>query len=561
MKRRMLLSLMLLYLVIAATSGIAATKSLPAAAPPKPDMVQLTVTQGDSLYNICGQYLDSANRWQEIARINRLQDPHRLQPGLKIWAPVAYLKSTPVAGSVIFVQGDAKARIGGQGDWINLKTGDLIPPKSQLKTGDESALEVVYDDGGAFLLRSNTDLGVMNSQKTVTSDMLRDLFLNVGRVISNVREATGKASRYRVHTPGAIASVRGTDFRVAVDELEKTFTEVMENLVSVSAADKSVELAGGEGTVVKKGEPPLPPRRLPAPPDPVDLKTIYNTEPTISFTMIEGATAYRIMVAKDRQGKHLVREKIIKPQDAFRIAGPADGDYYLSAQSIDAIGLEGIPSLAQPFTIRLNPLPPFIQSPRAGAKIKGNAASFEWLSVGDAMRYHVQIGEDREFTKPAVDKNDLTRLSFKADTLAHKPQYFRISSIAKDGYQGAWSDPLPFELVPMPPIPAAEPPAVSKDEINLRARSAGEGFVYHFQIARDDQFKEMYLDRKEDKPEITIKKPKEAGKYYVRMAAIDRDGDTGEFSAPQSFEIKQRLPYEWFGGGLGLLIILLLAIH
>lgn len=560
MKRWMLLSLMVFYLVIASTSGVAATKSMPAAVPAKPELVQLTVTKGDSLYNICGQYLDSANRWKEIARINRLKNPHRLNPGLKIWVPAAYLKSEPVAGNVTFVQGDAKARIGGQGDWINLKIGDLIPPKSQLKTGDESALEVAYEDGSAFLLRSNSDIGVMNSQKTVTSDMLRDLFLNIGRVISNVREATGKASRYRVHTPGAIASVRGTDFRVAVDELEKTYTEVMENRVSVSAADKIVELAGGEGTMVKKGEPPLPPRKLSAPPDPVDLKPIYNTEPTISFSVIEGATAYRIMAAKDRQGKHLAQEAVIKPQDTFRIAGLADGDYYLSASSIDAIGLEGIPSLARPFTIRLNPLPPFIQSPRAGAKIKGNAVSFEWLSVSDAMRYHIQISENREFTKPAVDKNDLTGLNFNADTLAHKPQYFRISSIAKDGYQGAWSDPLPFELVPMPPIPVTEPPAVSKDEINLRARSAGEGFVYHFQIARDGQFKEIYIDRKEDKPEITIKKPKEAGNYYVRMAAIDRDGDTGGFSAPQSFEIKQRFPYEWLGGGLGLLLILLLAI-
>jgi hypothetical protein len=540
----------------------AETKVRPTVKPSsKVDLVQLSVAKGDYLINICKQYLDTENRWKEVARINHLKDPRRLQPGVKIMVPAAYLKGMPVDGRVTFVQGEARAQIGGRRTWTTLKMGDPIPPGSQLKTGSESALEVTYEDGSVFFLRSDTEVGVLKAQKTLTLHQLRDFYLGTGRMVSKVREATGEASRFKIHSPSAVASVRGTEFRVAVDDAQKTFTEVMESRVTVAAANKSVELTRGEGTVVKKGQPPLPPRKLLEPPSPLDLKTIYNKAPAIAFTPVDNAQAYRIMVANDKEGKHLLREKIIKPRETFEIAGSADGAYHLLTLSIDPIGLEGIPSAAYPFKIRVNPLPPITQSPRESAKIKGKTATFAWLSVSDAVRYHVQISEDREFSKLSVNKADLTGTTFKADTLEYKPYFFRISSIAKDGYQGAWSDPLPFTLTPLPPTPTVDQPVVSKEEINLRSRSVGEGYTYHFQIAKDNQFKDILIDQKLNKPEITAKKPKDAGTYFVRTAAIDREGDAGEFSAPQSFEIEAGFPYAYLGGGLGVAILLLILAH
>ena len=561
MKKRWIILIGFFFLIAQPFFCAAVTKAASAKPSPKKDMIRITVAKGDCLINLCKQYLDSENRWKEIARINRLNNPHKLNLGDRIMVPVAYLKGMPLEGNVTFVQGEAKAQMGGQGGWASLKVGDMIPPKSNLKTGNESALEVKYKDGSVFFLRSDTEVKILQARKTLTSHLFHDLLLNTGRLISKVKEATGEASRFKVHTPAAIASVRGTEFRVAVDETQKTFAEVMESRITVDAANKIVELAQGEGTMVKKGDPPLPPQKLLPPPSPVDLKPIYNTAPAIAFVRIDGAQAYRVMAAKDQQGKQLLRERIIKPGEIFKIAGLADGAYYLLTQSIDPIGLEGAPSAAYPFSIRVNPLPPITQSPRDGAKVKGKTSTFEWLSVSDAVRYHVQIGADREFQEIILDKADLTGLTFKADGLEYKPYYFRIRSIAKDEYQGAWSDPLSFTLAPLPPTPSVDQPAISKDDINLRSRSVGEGFIYHFQIAKDNQFQEVLIDQKVDKPEITAKKPKDAGTYFVRTAAIDRDGDAGAFSTPQSFEIKERFPYEWVGGGVGLIILFLLIAH
>ena len=522
------------------------------------DLIQIIVIKGDSLINICNQYLDSENHWKEIARINRLPDPDKIEPGTKIFFPLAYLKGTPLEGKVTSIQGAATVQMGGQGAWISLKLGDSVSQKSNLKTGPDSALIITFEDGSSFFLRSDTEMGIMKARWIIDAGLLRELYLGAGRVLTRVKEATGEIPRFKIHTPSAIASVRGTEFWVAVDETQKTYVAVLESVVSVNAGNKSVDVARGEGTVVKKGEAPLPPKKLLGPPSPVDLKTIYNTAPTIAFTGIEGAQAYRIMMAKDPLGKQLVREKVIKTNEEFNTAGLADGAYYLMTQSIDPIGLEGLSSDAYPFTIRVNPLPPMTQTPRDGAKLKGKSAEFDWLSVSDAVRYHLQVAEDREFRTIVLDQTDVTGSNFKTGSLEYKPYYFRISSIAKDEYQGAWSDSLNFTLTPLPPTPAMDQPAVSKDEIILKSRNLGEGFTYHFQIAKDNLFKEILVDRKMDKPEITIKKPTEPGIYSVRIAAIDRDGDAGEFSAPQSFEIKEGFPYGWVGGGLGILMMFLL---
>jgi hypothetical protein len=46
-------------------------------------------------------------------------------------------------------------------------------------------------------------------------------------------------------------------------------------------------------------------------------------------------------------------------------------------------------------------------------------------------------------------------------------------------------------------------------------------------------------ERKVDRPEIVLPRPEEPGVYYVRTSTIDPTGYEGEFSVPQSFEIKR----------------------
>jgi hypothetical protein len=191
------------------------------------------------------------NQGSEISRLNFPNNHQKLAGIATTRIPSVSKKGIPLKGYVVFVQGEVKARIGGKGRWIPLRIGDAVPPQSDLKTGEESTLEVKYEDGSSFLLRSDTQVKIIQTWKTANSRLLRDFFLSAGRFIAKVREATGQTLRFRVHTPSAIASVRGTEFRVSVDQKQKTFVEVLKRRVTVDTAQKSIDLVQGEGAMVK----------------------------------------------------------------------------------------------------------------------------------------------------------------------------------------------------------------------------------------------------------------------------------------------------------------------
>jgi hypothetical protein len=168
----------------------------------------------------------------------------------------------------------------------------------------------------------------------------------------------------------------------------------------------------------------------------------------------------------------------------------------------------------------------------------------------------LQVAEDRQFNHIIEDQADINDNSIQTKNLDFKTYYFRISSIAADGYQGIWSDILSFNIIPPPPAPPVEAPQIEEKTIRIRWRDLGEGITYHFQMAKDDAFNEILVNEKLTKPEIALEKPADAGKYYVRTSGIDTEGYEGVFSEPQIFEVKSN--YLYLPAGMMVLIILVL---
>ncbi|MBE0558470.1 MAG: FecR domain-containing protein [Proteobacteria bacterium] len=501
--------------------------------------VELRVVKNDSLIRICKKYLDDPSRWPEIGRINRLRDFDLIHTGQVLILPVRLLKGVPVDGRVLFVKGDVTLRAAGGKSWMPLRQSDLIRQGSLIRTGRESAVEIVFDDGTSFFQRSDTTLGLDVTQRKGDSHIIQRLILSAGRVLAKVRRATGQDSRIEIQTPSATAVARGTDFRVSVDAMEATTSEVLQGSVDVEALKMVVVVNAGEGTLVTKGAAPLKPRRLLPPPLPVDPKPLYRQAPfRLAFDRVEGAVSYRLQLSTDPEGKDVIREEVIGPGEPLDVAGIDDGVYYLRGRSIDGIGLEGLPLAPQPIRVRINPLPPFIQEPADGAQFKGKAVSFRWMKVRDAVGYQLQISPDREFRDAAVTTADEGAVSHGHAFAAFGSYHFRIRSLAKDGYEGIWSDAIAFTLVPPPPSPVMEKPALADKELRIRWRDQGEKMSYRCQVARDEGFQNLLLERRVDRPEIVLPRPEEPGVYYVRTSTIDPTGYEGGFSLSQSFEIR-----------------------
>ncbi len=520
--------------------------------------VEILVVQGDTLINICRDYLDDIEEWPEVAAINGLRNPNFILPGQRITIPSHLLKGVPAEGRVTFVQGIAEIQDPVSEAWRPLRPGDVVRERDRLRTGPESGLELTFDDGSTFFLRSDAVLGLTKVRKRGLVEMIQDLFLETGRIISHIKRSTGRQPRFRIRTPSAIAAARGTDFRVALDRRENTRVEVLHGTVSAQARKRKVLLDEGEGTLIRRGQEPIPARPLLVPPGLRDPEPLYRRLPlSLRFSAVDGASAFIAALARDPEGKQLIREWTLKPDEGLTIDALADGSYFLQLRSVDRLGLEGPSSEAYPIRVRTNPIPPFVQNPVDGQEYKTVTMDFQWLKVPDAVQYQFQLAEDPAFTTLVDEQHALAGTAYRKKGLPPRSYAFRIRSVAEDGYIGIWSDPIRFSLLPPPPTPASEPPKVSRKEIHLRWKQVGEGFMYRFQMSMDPDFEEVLVDERVADAQITLKKPKKPGTYYVRVSAINQEGFEGNPSTPQSFKIKRSLwGYVLTGLTVGVILII-----
>ncbi|MHC1742583.1 MAG: FecR domain-containing protein [Syntrophobacteraceae bacterium] len=520
--------------------------------------VEILVIRGDTLINICKDYLDDIEEWPEVAAINGLKNPNFILPGQRITIPANLLKGIPAEGKVIFVQGVAEIQDHIGQTWRAARPGDVVREQDVVRTGAESGLEIAFDDGSSFFLRSEATLGLTKVRKRGLTEMIHEMFLEAGRIISHIKKTTGREPRFQIRTPSATAAARGTDFRVGLDSREDTRVEVLKGTVAAKARQRKVLLDEGEGTLIRRGGEPIGARTLLEPPALQAPEPLYRKLPLeFRFSVVDNAVSYVAALTKDPECKMLIREWTVKPTETLKIDGLADGAYFMQVRSVDRLGLEGAPSGSYPIRVRTNPIPPFVQNPVDGQEYKTVTMDFQWLKVPDAAHYHFQLAEDPDFIKLLDDQSSFKGVEFKKKGLQPQPYYFRICSVADDGYVGIWSDTLKFSLLPPPPTPASEPPKTTRKEIHMRWKNVGEGFTYHFQMSRDPEFGEILTDEKVADSQITLKKPKKAGVYYVRVSAVNAEGFEGNFSTPQSFKIKRSIwGYVITGLTVGLILIL-----
>ena len=525
-------------------------------------LAEIRVTTRDTLIGLCQKYLAHPEKWRQVAKLNHLADADRIAPGQKIVIPVAMLKGVPMDGTVSFLKGDVSSQpAGGPAAWRPLQVRDIVKEGSSLKTAEDSAVEISFEDGTSFLLRENSLLTLKTSKKGLLH-FLRVLRLEGGKIISRIKAATGKDSRFEIETPSALAAARGTHYRVAVDGQGTTRAEMLESRIDLLAMGMAVSLKEGEGAVARRNEPPSQPIRLLDPPEPQRLAAVYGDRSSaIRFNRVQNAAQYRVVLARDQEGKHAARTAVIKPDDAFIFEGLDDGGYYLLAASIGEEGLEGAPSKPQEIKIRRKPMPPDIVTPLNKAALPEMPVRIQWHNVIGVSAYQVQIATTPDFSGPLMESGTIKKTIYGTDKLHDGSYYLRVRSLAEDGYAGDWSDVREFTAVKLMP-PALRKPDGNDDKLYLEWEPLKGATGYHLQIARDEAFGSIIVDRTPAESKLVLENPPDPGKYYMRVAARNADQETSGFSKTGSFEIEKSKNYfyEVLGGAAGVGLALLLVL-
>ncbi|TGM31675.1 FecR domain-containing protein [Leptospira biflexa] len=226
--------------------------------------ITITVQKGETLSLISERHLSDPKRWPELLKYNKIPNPDLIKPGLSLVVPVFLRKS--VVGVTEFVMGQVEWNgTGGKGPWVPLKLGQELHPNDQIKTNGKGKTDIHINQVGMVRILNNSHFEVKGEMKKggpVTVALFK------GSLDAKVTKSNPPTTehKFNIVSPSSTAGVRGTEFRVELDEKLSSTISCFEGVVDVNAQGKTVELTQGMATFVEKGKSPVQPYKIPEAP-------------------------------------------------------------------------------------------------------------------------------------------------------------------------------------------------------------------------------------------------------------------------------------------------------
>jgi hypothetical protein len=491
------------------------------------------VRPGDNPWNLTQRYLKSIEYWPRIQDYNQILEPQAIQPGTVLRIPVAWMRAEQTSAHVLDVRGQVEHQLGDRAEV--LVPGARIMPGTLIRSGEDSSLTLEFPDGSRTLVGANTELTLREIKRLNASGAHQlGIELRKGHIENTVRPVGRGGGRYIIHTPAAIAAVRGTDFRAAVtgDALR---TETLEGEVALQNRRGTTRLTAGTGSHVTPGKAPEPSSRLLTAPALERLPEIIDRVPfRVAVDPVPGAVRYRTQIAADDSFIALESDRSGIEPAVLGKDGLPDGRYRLRVRGIDARGLEGVDS-ERTIIIDARPEPPFPSVPGAGGFATEERVRFAWAHNPEATGYHFQLAADPDFERILITHEGLedAHLTLE-DELPSGDYWWRVAlSTAAEG-RGPYSDNQRFRRPP--PGPSAEPPEVDGDTLQLRWRATEGAERYTVQLARNADFATPDHAFDTTAAELSVPRPS-GGTWHIRIRSQEANSPPGPWSKPQQIEV------------------------
>jgi len=515
------------------------------AAPVEPEpMLAYRVKRGDTLIALSQKVFVDARAWREIARLNRLPDPNRIRPDQTLRVPVRLMRASALPAALASTVGEVRAND------APVQAGDTLAEGQRLETAANASAVLTLADGSRVRMPPSSLAEIVASRAYGVAPSDAALAASNGAFAGALRMLRGslevlaskvrRAAPLEVSTPTAVIGVRGTHYRVTLDEQDgTTHSEVLDGRVRVETASRQdgTELAAGFGAAVgaRSARPNATP--LLAAPDLAAMPERFE-RPLVRFALPSERDTVRVQVAADPGFEKVFDDVRVMAGSDVRLAGLEDGRWHLRARRIDAAGIEGYDA-ARAFELKARPEPPASTTPRAGGKQSVGPVEFGWAPNVAAASARLQVARDAAFTDLVVERDDLGGNRTRVDLDTAGSYHWRLASTRADGDRGPFGDPLRFELRALP-----EPPrgGLAEDGKAIVLSWGGRPEdTQHVELARDPDFREIVAQDDLAGPQWTVPRPSRSGSYFFRYRSIEADGYVGPYSATLLIDV----PTDW----------------
>jgi len=406
-----------------------------------------TTRHGDNLWDLSKQYLQSANDWKKLKKYNQIVEHKKMAPGTRLRFPVKWLKKQPTPVLVESVTGSAKYSEQDNKAKKTLSAGDHLNIGSSVFTDNNASVTLKFADGSRLFIQQNSILRLDALSAHAENGMVDTRAqLQRGRAESRVVPFKNTESRYEITTPAAVASVRGTEFRVTMNDKTDTMSsEVLTGKVAVASEGVTQIIPAGFGTRAIKGRPPEPARELLGAPDLSNLPTQIRTRPLLfKWANLKNALSYRVQFASNiKFQKILLDTTVTTPEVSWQQSDK--GSYAIRVRGIDASGLEGKDS-THGFSIA-NEIPaPTPVFPRNDQQLNKKDVAFQWRAHSDARRFLLQVANDPHFDANVIEVSGSQMHYSSRKALPIGTYYWRVANEYANGIFSEFSDVYSFQI-------------------------------------------------------------------------------------------------------------------
>ena len=456
---------------------------------------QYTVRPGDEIWNIARKYCGSATYAARIMAFNQISDERAIRPGQRLQIPIDWLIREPASAEIVKVRGSAQLHTPAPEPAI---VGQDIEMGHRLSTDDGNVL-VSFADGSTLNVGPESE--VLFNVLTAYGD--------TGMVDTNLRFYRGRgtskivrrndASRFRISTPVGTAAVRGTEFRVAIND-GKTLTETLEGTVGF-IQDSETSIPQGFGAAANSAGVATEPL-LPAP-QWISIAGMYAPGAPLTWQAVAGAVNYRVALYQSSDLDAAVQEQLTGAT-SYSFSGAPPGAYVVAVRGISGTEIEGYDST---LAAVLGSPPPVGQS---AGNFNQESMTVRWLGTAVGAPYTVQVAQEHDFEKVVVSTEAAT--SDLALDISPGNYFWRV----KDS-TSVFGEPLPLVVMPSAPIGVN----ATSDQLQLILSWAPVDLAdsYRVRISRDTQFSNVVVDEIVDQASFMQVMPS-YGSYFAEIVTV-----------------------------------------
>lgn len=486
-----------------------------------------TIKPDDTAAAIAGRILTQRRSAAQLMSYNGRARDAALEPGETLQIPVQWLQHRPKPATTTAVRGKAWRTSHPEGSRNRLNKGDTLNVGDGVRTGSDGYARIELADGSTLAIQPDSRLR-FNRLTQYGRGAMADTRVNLkrGRIETRVEGSRENGSRFEIHTPSAVAAVRGTRFGLESRE-DGTLLEVREGEVWFGTPRDAEPVREGYSAFLSTdagAEPvvrPLPP----APRITSGTAAARQLPVNVAWEAPQEVARFRLDVYR-RNGDWVTSETV--SGNSHSLAGLTNGDYQLRLASLSDGRQGGSDTLE--FEIGLQARPALLQKPARDATLEDGQPRFEWSLQGDSEQARVEVARSQKFAETVAASAWETSESARLSEALEPGRYcWRVATRA-GGDTKSTSAVSCFQLAGELNATRVISANTIDDRVSLYWQSVDNAEGYRLQLARDSDFERIVQDREVSANEIRLRlTPGE--RYHVRvkgLASAPMRSDWGE---------------------------------